>query len=147
MGLFKTFFASPKKSGGKYKTTAKTKTHSTKSAPKIQKKDIVRVTTKIHNDAKGGHPHIIVDNIDSKHVSVGLTTKATKGKGSTNYHLEKSPFDDGKKSYVRRQGIVDDVKKYNNPKLGTLTQKDYEQVKIYGERAKEKYLDKKKNKK
>lgn len=37
MGLFKTFFASPKKSGGKYKTTAKTKTHSPKSAPKNKK--------------------------------------------------------------------------------------------------------------
>ena len=37
MGLFKTFFASPKKSGGKYKTTAKTKTHSQKSAPKNNK--------------------------------------------------------------------------------------------------------------
>lgn len=147
MGLFKTFFASPKKSGGKYKTSAKTKTHSSKSAPKNKKKDTVRVTTKIHRDAKGGHHHIIVDDIGSKHVSVGLTTKKSKGKGATNYPLEQSPFNDGKKSFVRRQAIVDEKSNYHGQKPGELTKKDYERVKLYGDRAKQKYLEKNENKK
>ena len=148
MGLFKTFFASSKKSGGnKHKTTTKTKTHSPKSAPKIQKKDTVRVTTKMHRDEKGGHHHIIVDDIGSKHVSVGLTTKKSKGKGSTNYPLEQSPFNDGKKSFVRRQAIVDEKSNYHGQKPGELTKKDYERVKLYGDRAKQKYLEKNENKK
>lgn len=74
---------------------------------KTTKKDYVEVTIKKHKDKNGGHYHIIVDNIDDKHVSVGLTTKTKKGKsGGNNYAMEKSPFNDGKKSLMRRQGTV-----------------------------------------
>lgn len=108
---------------------------------------LVPVNIKTHNDKKGGHPHIIVDNVDDKHVSVGLSTKPTKGKGSKNYRLEKSPLNDGKQSYMRRQGTVAQKNEYSGKRKGAMTTKDYEKAKVYGERAKQKYLDCKKDKK
>ena len=107
----------------------------------------ISVTIKTHHDKKGGHPHVIVDDIDNKHVSVGLSTKPTKGKGSKNYRMEKSPFDDGKQSYMRRQGTVAPKSEYAGQRKGTLTAKDYTRAKVYGDRAKQKYLDGKKDKK
>lgn len=112
----------------------------------MTKKDI-SVTIKTHKDKKGGHPHVIVDNVDDKHVSVGLSTHAKKGKNSPNYKLEKSPLNDGKQSYMRRQGTVAPVNEYGQPQKGTMTTKDYEQAKVYGERAKQKYIARKGKKK
>ena len=43
-----------------------------------QKKIAVKI--KNHTDKKGGHPHIILGDVDENHVSVGLTTKPKKGK-------------------------------------------------------------------
>lgn len=100
----------------------------------------IPVKIKKHKDKKGGHYHVIVDDIDKNHVSVGLTSKAKKGKNSPNYKLEKSPLDDGKTSYMRRQGTVAPYKEYEKPRNGTMTAKDYMQAKVYGERAKERYL-------
>lgn len=101
----------------------------------------VEVTIKTHNDKNGGHPHVILGNVDKKHVSVGLSTKPRKGKnGKKNYAMEKSPFNDGKKSFMRRQGTVADKNEYFGARKGTLTPKDYNQAKIYGERAKAKYV-------
>ena len=108
---------------------------------------LVPVTIKTHRDKKGGHPHVIVENIDDKHVSVGLSTHPTKGKGSKNYRLEKSPLNDGKKSYMRRQGTVAPKKEYLGKKDGTMTLNDFAQAVIYAERAKQKYLDGKRDKK
>ena len=109
--------------------------------------NLVEVHIKTHKDKKGGHPHVILDDVDNKHVSVGFSTKPTKGKGSKNYRLEKSPFDDGKQSFMRRQGTVAPKNKYTNNRKGSMTKKDYDQARIYGERAKQKYLNEKKNKK
>lgn len=109
--------------------------------------DNISVTIKTHHDKKGGHPHIIIEDIDDKHVSVGLSTKSKKGKNATNYAMEKSPFNDGKKSYMRRQGIVAPKREYSGQRRGVLTSKDYAQAKTYGERAKQKYLHKRNNKK
>lgn len=114
---------------------------------KEQNKGFIPVNIKTHNDNKGGHPHVILDNVDNKHVSVGFSTKPTKGKGSKNYRLEKSPLDDGKQSFMRRQGTVDFKNKYSDNRKGSMTPKDYEQAKKYGERAKQKYLKEKENKK
>ena len=105
------------------------------------------VPIKTHKDKNGGHYHVIVDNVEDKHVSVGLTTKKKKGKNNTNYPLEKSPLGDGKTSYIRRQATVDSKNNYHSPRKGSMTPKDYEQAKVYGERAKQKYLKEKKNKK
>lgn len=110
----------------------------------------VSVNIKTHKDKKGGHPHVIIDNVDRNHVSVGLSTKNKKGKGKnggTNYALSKSPLNDGKTSYMRRQGTVAPFGEYEKPRKGTMTPKDYAQAKVYGERAKEKYLNSKMNKK
>lgn len=108
---------------------------------------LVPVTIKKHNDRKGGHPHIIMDDIENKHVSVGLSTKAKKGKNHPNYPLEKSPLDNGKHSYMRRQGTVAPKTEYEGSRKGLMTSNDYKQAKIYAERAKRKYLDEKKHKK
>lgn len=118
-----------------------------KRKEKDQHKGLIPVHIKTHKDQKGGHPHVILEDIDNKHVSVGFSTKPTKGKGSKNYRLEKSPLDDGKQSYMRRQGTVDSKTRYKGNRTGSMTSKDYEQAKTYGERAKQKYLKQKENKK
>lgn len=105
----------------------------------------VKVNVKNHYDKTDRHPHIILENIDNKYVSVGLTTKPKKGKkGGNNYLLEKSPIPlkKGKKSYIRRQGTVAPMSEYTNLRKGVLTIDDYDRVKLYGERAKQKYLEK-----
>ena len=106
----------------------------------------VPVIIKDHKDQQGGHPHVIVDDIDRKHVSVGLSTDPKKGKNSPNYRLEKSPLNDGKTSYMRRQGTVAPYGEYEKPRQGSMTPKDYQRATEYGIKAKEKYLSKKKKK-
>lgn len=107
---------------------------------------IVSVDIKTHKDKKGGHPHVIIDNIDDKHVSVGLSTHPKKGKNGTNYALEKNPLDGNKQSYLRRQGTVDKKENYYSKRKGSMTRKDYERAKVYGDRAKQKYISQKNKK-
>ena len=95
---------------------------------------------KRHRDTQGNHNHVILEDIDDKHVSVGTTTRAKKGKNSPNYKCENDIIGNGEQSYLRRQGIVDFKTNYSDPKQGRMTIKDYAQAKIYGQRAKEKYL-------
>ncbi len=111
----------------------------------MKKNKDIPVKIKQHKDKNGGHPHVIMEDIEDKHVSVGLSTKPKKGKNSTNYALEKSPLCDGRTSYMRRQGTVAPKKEYYGERKGCMTPKDYKQAKLYGERAKEKYLHKKSN--
>ena len=115
----------------------------TKKRP--NKKDIGDRTVlfKFKRDKKGGHNHAIIDDIDDYHVSVGITTERKKGKNSTNYPLEKSPFNDGAKSYMRRSAEVVKQKRYLSPKYGVMTEKDYNKAKVYANKAKKKYLEKK----
>lgn len=110
----------------------------------------VPITVKTHKDSKGGHPHGIIDDIDDKHVSVGFTHDRYKGKGKksgNNYALESNPLGGDKQSYMRRQAIVAPKNEYSNSRKGSLTQKDFEQALIYAERAKQKYIDSKNDKK
>lgn len=108
------------------------------------KNNLINVEIKNHKDKNGGHPHVILENYGRYHVSVGLTTQKKKGKkGSPNYELEKNPFNDGKKSYMRRQGCVDYQYNYFNRRTGVMTKKDYCQAQLYGKRAKDKFLTKK----
>lgn len=88
-----------------------------------------------------------MEDIEDKHVSVGLTSSPKKGKNNPNYKLEKSPLDDDKISYMHRQGTVAPKKEYKRPQKGSMTQKDYSQAKKYGEAAKSKYIEKKHKKK
>lgn len=107
----------------------------------------IQVQIKRHDDKNGGHNHVIVGNVDDRHVSVGLTTKVKKGKNAPNYKLEKSPLQDGKQSFMRRQGSVCPKKEYYDARHGTMTKKDYAKAKEYGERAKQKYIAEKDKKK
>lgn len=103
----------------------------------------VKITVKTHNDANGGHPHGIFDTIDKKHVSVGFTTDNKKGKNHGNIKLGVNPLKNRKKqSYMRRQGTVDNIKNYSNPRTGEMTEKDYEKAKDIAQKAKDKYLRK-----
>lgn len=106
---------------------------------------VISVRIKDHADNKGGHPHVILENIDDKHVSVGLTTRPKKGKNHPNYKLGTSPLGDGKTSYMRRQGTVAPINEYMNPRSGKMLPDDYEKAKEYGNKAKQKYLDNKKS--
>lgn len=131
-------------------------THPKKETPqpkakKAYKKPLIMkpVTIKDHNDDKGGHPHVIIDDIDNKHVSVGLTTDNKKGQNSTNRRCEMNPLGTGKTSYMRRQGTVAPKREYDHKseRTGKMTVDDYAQAEIYAERAKQKYLAKKAQKK
>ena len=99
---------------------------------------------KRHRDKNGGHQHVILENIEDKHVSVGLSSKSKKGRNSTNYKCETDILGNGKASFLRRQGTVDSMTNYDSPRSAKMTEKDYAQAKVYGERAKRKYLDKRK---
>ena len=136
----------------KNKPTLKKSQTTKKAAPKKsaqpQNKDKnIPVQIKTHTDKKGGHPHVILEDIEDKHVSVGLTSSPKKGKNNPNYKLKKSPLDDGKISYMHRQGTVAPKKEYKRPRKGSMATDDYKQAKKYGEAAKRKYIEKKGHKK
>ena len=130
------------------KPTVENRADGTTVIKNIPLSELVPVTIKDHGDSNGGHPHAIMDNIDNCHVSVGLSTKKTKGRnGGNNYTMEKSPLDDGQQSYMRRQAVVRPTREYSNQRQGTMTKKDHAQAKKYAEKAKQKYIEKKDKKK
>ena len=111
---------------------------------------LVPVRIKKHRDKNGGHHHIIVEDIDNKHVSVGLTTKKTKGKNSKhkNYKCEVNPLGGKETSYMRTQGTVARKQEYDKQeKKGAMAPKDYEKAQEYADKAKRKYLEQKNAKK
>ena len=110
-------------------------------------KGLVPVRIKRHRDKNGGHNHIIVEDIDNKHVSVGLTTRKTKGKNSNrrNYQCEVNPLGGEETSYLRTQGTVARKQEYDKQeKKGAMAPKDYEKAQEYAGKAKRKYLEQKK---
>ncbi len=111
-----------------------------KSVFKKSSIDMVDVTLKKHRDKKGGHHHVILETFDNYHVSVGLTSKNSKGKGSTNYDCKSDVLKSGKNSYMRRQGTVDKKSSYFDKRKSKMTATAFAQAKIYGQRAKEKFL-------
>ena len=110
-------------------------------------KNHISVIIKTHNDRNGGHPHIIVDDIDDKHVSVGITHDKKKGKNSPNYLMESNPLGGSDRSYMHRQGTVDSKKFYYGNRTGKVTKNDYEKLRKYADKAKSKYIAKKNKKK
>ena len=114
---------------------------------KQARQDLVPVRIKTHKDKRGGHPHIIVDDVDDKHVSIDITHDKFKGKNHKNYALEHNPLGGKEQSYMRRQGTVDDKKMYHGERRGEMTKHDYGKAREYGGKAKQKYLDSKKDKK
>lgn len=108
--------------------------------------DGVPVQIKTYKDKRGGHPHAIMDNVDDFHVSVGFTTRDKKGSNHPNYKMEKSPLNDGKQSYMRRQATVASKTEYEKPRQGSMTKKDYEYAKRVADRGKQKYISEKNKK-
>ena len=137
--------SAPKSKVQTKKPTPKKASNTGLKAKKTYKKPLVLVPVciKDHRDKNGGHHHVIVDDIDDNHISLGLTTRKKKGKNSTNYYCQISPLEDGKDSYMRRQAQVAPKKEYFNPREGKMEIVDFEQAKIYGARAKKKHLEKK----
>lgn len=112
----------------------------------IKEKELVTVPVKKHKDSNGNHYHGIIDSLEENYVSVGFTTSKTKGKGTHNYKLKIDPLDNGKPSYMRRQGTVDKKNKYYNDYKGKMTPEDHAKATEYAEKAKQKYITKKKSK-
>lgn len=114
---------------------------------KNDERKLVDVEIRKHNDAKGGHPHIVVDTVDGKNVSVGITHSKKKGKKHNNIPLEHNPLGEREQSYMLKQGTVDKKQNYSSTKTtGKLTEKDNEKAKQIGEKAKQKHLNNKRKK-
>lgn len=116
----------------------------------VQQAELITVDMKMHRDNNDGHHHIIVDNYENKHVSVGTTTDPFKGKNHPNIHLGYSVLNNEQESHMHRQGTVDLQSNYYNPHKGQMTLKDFERAKQIGEKAKLKHIaeqEKKKNNK
>ncbi len=97
------------------------------------------VLIKDHKDSQGGHPHVIVDNYQNKHVSVGITKASHKGKGHPNKRLQTDPLQSGKISYMHKQGTVDLQSKYVRPRNGYMHPDDFIEANNIGKRALEKH--------
>lgn len=124
-----------------------TKTTAAKKAPNTSQ-NLVTVEIRLHNDANGGHPHIMVDTVQDKNVSVGISHGNKKGKNHPNIKLEHNPLGGKEQSYMQRQGTVDRKKNYGKEKkIGQMTATDNAKAKRIGERAKQKHLAKQKPKK
>ncbi len=112
---------------------------------KTAERKLVDVEIRKHNDAKGGHPHIMLDTVGDKNVSVGITHDKKKGKNHPNIKLERNPFGGNEAAYMQRQGTVDEKVNYSStPRTGKLTVTDNAKAKKIGEKAKQKELNKQK---
>lgn len=110
---------------------------------KTAERKLVDVEIRKHNDAMGGHPHIMVDTVGDKNVSVGITHDKYKGKKHANIPLEVNPLGENRQAYMRKQGTVDSDENYSQiRKTGKLTDTDNAKAKQIGERAKQKELNK-----
>ncbi|MBQ7373834.1 MAG: hypothetical protein IJW64_04645 [Clostridia bacterium] len=107
---------------------------------------LVPVVIKTHYDSKGGHPHIIVADVNEKHVSVGLTSDKFKGKNSPNYKLKVNPLGGSEQSYMKRQGTVDGQSRYYNERKGVMHSEDKKKANQYGAKALTKHNKGKKSK-
>lgn len=105
-----------------------------------KKKNKIPVTVKRHIDRKGGHPHVIMGDIDKKHISVGLSTKAKKGKNSPNYKMKGNVFGEETQTYMRRQAIIAPKDEYKGERLGAMEEEDYKKANQYADAARKKYL-------
>lgn len=100
----------------------------------------IPVTVKRHIDRKGGHPHVIMGDIDEKHISVGLSTKAKKGKNSPNYKMKGNVFGEETQTYMRRQATIAPKNEYKGERLGAMEEEDYKKASQYADTARKKYL-------
>ena len=117
-----------------------------KSGTKPTNSELVTVEIRIHNDAKGGHPHVKVDTIGENNVSVGLTHDKKKGKKHNNIPLQHNPLGGTKQAYMRKQGTVDKKANYGKKVTGKMAVADSKKAQEIGAKAKQKYLDGQKKK-
>lgn len=122
------------------KKTPEKRASTCKTSKTMKRDDLVKVKIKNHRDKNGGHPHVILESFEDKHVSVGLSTHEKKGKNHPNYRCEVDPLGQGKTSYLRRQGTVDKIENYHGQFSGNMASKDYAKAKQYGDAAKVKYI-------
>jgi len=112
---------------------------------------LVPVEVKYHRDYGITHHHIIVEkNYDGDNiVSVGLTTKDTKGQNSTdkNYEMAHQPVKSNKPLQIRRIGTVDKENKYFGNMHGEVAEEDFINIKLAAKRAKQKHERKKRKSK
>jgi hypothetical protein len=122
-------------------TKKKTRTKSSKN------EKLVFVPIRKKHDKNKGHPHIILEKIGDKRVSVGITHSRKKGKNHLNYRLDHNPLGGNETTYMRRNAEIKHERNYfGETKLGSMTQTDYSKAKSYGDKAKIKYYDKRKKK-
>lgn len=119
-------------------------TKKTKKKPPV----LIGVLLKWRGDDNGGHNHVIMDTFEDYHVSVGTTTKKTKGANSKskNYSCKNDILGNGQRSYLRRQATVAKINTYGKSSSGRMTSEDYAQAKVYAQRAKEKFSNNKEKK-
>lgn len=86
----------------------------------------------------------MVDKVQGKEVSVGLTHSPKSGKNMPNRKLEVNPLGGKETVYMQRRGTVAPKKEYGAAKQGNMHPKDYTAAQKYGETAKQKALNKKK---
>lgn len=128
----------------KKQTTTVRKTSPNKSVNADQVTGLVSVEIRRHRDSRGGHPHVMVDKVQGKEVSVGLTHSPKSGKNMPNRKLEVNPLGGKETVYMQRRGTVAPKKEYGAAKQGNMHPKDYTAAQKYGETAKQKALNKKK---
>lgn len=123
----------------KKSTGTNNKSKTSKKSTKKEALVLVPVVIKTHYDAKGGHPHVIVADVNQNHVSVGLTTDPYKGKNHKNYKLKVNPLGGSEQSYMRRQGTVDSKKRYKDARRGVMEKNDKAKAVQYGKKAQTKH--------
>ena len=113
-----------------------------KSANK--KESTISVKIKNHNDSKGGHPHIILDDIGNKHVSIGITHTKKNKKKPNNHELKINPLGETRKSYMQRSATVKPKREYFRTRNGLMNPEDFNKAKLIGDKKKKNYLENKK---
>lgn len=86
----------PAKTAVKKQTKPVAPKSATNAKPVSKQNGLVTVEIKIHSDAKGGHPHVMLGQVQDKNVSVGITHSAKKGKKHSNIPLQHNPLGEDK---------------------------------------------------
>ncbi len=111
---------------------------------KKSKNTLIPVKIKNHMDSKGGHPHIILGNIDKSHVSIGIThTEKNKNKPK-NHKLKSNPLGGKEDSYMKRSATIRPKREYFGSRKGQMDSDDYNKAKSIGDKKMKKYSENKK---
>ena len=115
-------------------------------SPKAFKKSITNIRIGYLRDKNDRHPHLIMDEVDDKYISMGLSTEPRKGKNKKagkNKPLQINPLGGNDKSYMRRKATIENKKRYEKIQQGKIHTADYDVAKYYSDIAKDAYNKKK----